>query len=462
MNKPNILFIMLDQQRLDCIGASGVRPVKTPNIDRLAEGGVFFEKALTPIPVCAPTRQSLISGRRPESFGGIWNDGIVFPVMALSKDDYAFPRELREQGYKTAFLGKWDVNKKVPPTEYGFCDYLPDSAVTSEIAKKYPDIEYKNGFFGDPCPVPLEESHTHVMADRVCEMIDNYSKEDSPWYIQVEYTEPHLPVRPSAPYDTMYKAEEVEPWGSFGDTYENKPYIQRQQLKSWRIEDRTWEEWSRTVALYYGLISQVDDAIGKIINAVDKTGKRNNTVIILTSDHGDMCGAHRMIDKHYNMYDDICRIPLIFNYEGTVSPCRYKGYVHHTLDMVPTILEIAGVDLTKDSEKRGLHGTSLKDQLFSGNHEYRDFAVSSYNGQQFGLYCERMIRTDKYKYVWNPTDIDEVYDLENDPYELKNIIYEIDREILKNLRLKLHDELKRCGDKLVNWTTAQLIDNDKI
>ena len=462
MNKPNILFIMLDQQRLDCIGASGVRPVKTPNIDKLADGGVFFEKALTPIPVCAPTRQSLISGRRPESFGGIWNDGIVFPVMALSKDDYAFPRELREQGYKTAFLGKWDVNKKVPPTEYGFFDYVPDSAITSEIAQKYPNTEYKNGFFGDPCPVPLEDSHTHLMADRVCEMIDNYSKENSPWYIQVEYTEPHLPVRPSAPYDTMYNPEDIEPWGSFGDTYENKPYIQRQQLKSWRIENRTWEEWSRTVALYYGLISQVDDAIGKIINAVDKTEKRNETVIILTSDHGDMCGAHRMIDKHYNMYDDICRIPLIFNYEGTVAPCRYKGYVHHTLDIVPTILELAGVDLTESSEKRCLQGTSLKEQLLSGNHDYRDFAVSSYNGQQFGLYCERMIRTDKYKYVWNPTDIDEAYDLENDPYELKNIIYDIDHDILRELRLKLYNELKRCGDKLVSWTTAQLIDNDKI
>lgn len=94
---------------------------------------------------------------------------------------------------------------------------------------------------------------------------------------------------------------------------------------------------SKTVTLYYGLISQVDDAIRRIVRAVGNVGVRDNTASILTSHHGDMYGEYRMIDKHYNMYDDICRIPLIFNYVSKENSKRYKGYVHHTLDMVPTI-----------------------------------------------------------------------------------------------------------------------------
>ena len=135
MNNKNLLFIMCDQQRYDCLGFSGIRPVKTPNIDKIARNGAFFKNAYTPIPVCAPARQALIGGRRPESFGGLWNFGITHPVREISHEDYLYTRSLKEHGYSTGFCGKWNVSASLKPDKYGFDTYVSYGEINAEINK---------------------------------------------------------------------------------------------------------------------------------------------------------------------------------------------------------------------------------------------------------------------------------------------------------------------------------------
>ena len=467
MNNKNLLFIMCDQQRYDCIGFSGIRPVETPNIDKIAENGVWFKNAYTPIPVCAPARQSIISGRRPECFGGLWNFGITHPVCEIpnSAGSYLYPRHLKESGYNTAFCGKWNVSATQPPEKYGFDIYVSDSEINTGINQKYPNISYPNGFFGDPCPIELEDSHTHMLAKKTNELINSFAvsndfaKQNKPWFVNVDFSEPHLPCRPSAPFDTMYNPKDIEKWGGFDDNFDGKPYMHKQQVINWNLENRTWEEWSRTVALYYGYISQYDDAIGWILKNLENTGQLENTVIIYTCDHGDLCGSHRMIDKHYVMYEDLVHVPFIVRCDSVIKPQKFEGYVHNCLDVVPTILDLLEIEKPKNV----LHGESLAPALIDDEKCDRDFAVSSYNGQQFGLYSVRSIKVDGYKYVWNLSDIDELYDLTADPYELNNIIYDKSKsELVSQLRIKLYKELERCQDPMIGWTKDQLLKGRKI
>ncbi len=448
---PNLLYLQYDQQRYDCVSMSRRFGVKTPNLERIAGSGAFFENCYTPIPVCAPARQALFSGMRPESYGGLWNPHIVFPVCGMDKTMFSWTREIRNMGYNTAYIGCWEVDPKAAPSDYGFDRFVSRADINKYISDKYPDVKYKNGYFGEKNPVPLEDSFTHQVARHAVGYIEELSKSDEPWYIHIDSPEPHLPCRPSEPFASMYDPDDIEPWGSMGETFEGKPYIQRQQLYSWRLEYLTWDNcWKYTVALYYGIISQYDDALGRILDALEKTGQIENTIIVYATDHGDMCGAHRLIDKHYNMYDDITHIPMAIRWDGHIKPMRVKSFTQSMLDIPATLCSMLGVNVPQ-----GLfQGKDMSADLFAGvEFDGRETAVSTYNGQQFGLYCSRMICGERYKYIWNATDIDEFYDREIDPNELSNEISNPEyKDIIADYRLRLLDELTRCRDPLIGWT----------
>ncbi len=455
--KPNILFIMYDQQRYDCVGFSRGYPVRTPHIDAVAERGAWFERAYTPIPVCAPARQALFTGRRPEESGGLWNPHIVFPLHSRL-EGFRWTNAIRDAGYATSLVGLWELSG-CTPSDYGFERHISRAELAAEHEANITGVNFTNGFFGESDPAPLEYNNTHITARRAVDELRRLHDTGKPWYLHLDCPEPHLPCRPSAPFDTMYDPETVPVWAGFNENFEGKPYIRKQQLYNWGLEDRGWDEWRKTVALYYGIISQCDDAVGRVTAELDRLGERENTVIIYTSDHGDMCGSHRLIDKHYNMYDDICRVPLAIEWDGHIIPRRNSGFTHGCLDLGPTLLGLLGIDCPVDA----FHGADLSDALISGRDTGGEFAVSTYNGQQFGLFCERMITDGRLKYVWNLTDIDELYDLDRDPGELCNRINDdAYAGRVKELRVKLHDELKRCSDGIIGWTGRQLTEGRKL
>jgi arylsulfatase A-like enzyme len=382
-------------------------------------------------------------------------------------------------------VGKWHVNPVHDPRSYGFDEYLESGGYGAFRAARHPQAKVGHDWFGQEDPVPVEDSHTHWLADRAIEMIERFAapptdgagpqgtaearyaveaRHAAPWHLSLDFAEPHLPCNPCRPFSTQYDPTAIEPWGSFGDTFADKPYIQKQMLLNWGYQDYGWEQWAPMVARYYGVISQMDDAIGKVLDRLEKLGILDDTIVVYTSDHGDMCGSHRMMDKHYVMYDDIVRVPFAIRWPaGIVGGGRSDSFVYPCLDLVPTILDLAGIEAGTDT----LQGRSLRPLLEgAAPGDWRDSAVSTYHGQQFGLYVQRMLRERRWKYIWNPTDVDELYDLAGDPNELNNRVHDAGCSgLLADMRMRLLGELTAMGDGIVcrsPWMRRQLETGKKI
>ncbi len=443
--KPNVLFIVCDQLRYDCVGYSsrftGRKAPSTPNIDSLAEDGLFMKNAYTPLPVCAPSRQAMLTGVQPDSIGAIFNYNFIKTAGA----DPTVPTwvsELKNIGYRCAFVGKWDASPNGNECDFGYESIFDNAGYAEEINKKYGSINYPGSWFGCSNPIAFEDTKTY----RICSSAASYIKENngSPWHIWVDITDPHLPCRPSSPYDTMYSPEDMEMWDGFGDTFEGKPYIQKKQIENWHLEGYKWEDFAPTVARYFGMITQTDASIGLILDELKRTGQYDNTLIIFLSDHGDTCGSHGMLDKHYILYDDVVHVPMIVRYPSLPHE-DVEAFVSSSLDVAPTVEKLIGIEA--ESTRHGKSVTERDD----------DYAVFTSNGQQFGLFTQRGIRTKDYKYIWNLTDTDEFYVLSNDPGEKNNLASAPEyKETMAHLGRMLFSELKRRGDPFASsWVEHQ-------
>lgn len=417
--KPNLLLIQVDQQRYDSLGCNGHALIETPNIDRLRREGMAFTNTYTPSPLCCPARQTLLSGVMPEVHGGLWNyDSQI--ITGLTNDLLTWTEMLNHIGFKMSYYGKWHVSDKLDPTAFGFDFYIPEdvAAIDSiEMLYRMPDNPVWP-YTGFKSKLPIELAPCHKLAAQVINQIELYSKSEESWHIRLDFNEPHLPCVPSEPFASMYNPANIDPWPNFNEDFLRKPYIQSQQLHNWNIEKWAWTEWAVYLAGYFGIISQYDDAIGRVVQALENFNVLENTIIIFTTDHGDAAGSHRMIDKHYVMYEEEVHIPLIIRWPemiGKNSSC--DDFIVGALDLGPTILNLYGIDIPDSFQ-----GISFLPQLRGEkNQSTRDHVFSSYHGQQFGLYDMRMVRDNRYKYIFNPTDTDEFYDLQEDPWELQNL-----------------------------------------
>ncbi len=454
---PNILFINVDQQRYDCLGFTGGRAV-TPALDALAAAGVSFTSAFTPSPVCAPARQALLSGQLPGTAAagamGLWNYDSGIPAGSLAPEDRHWPRQLAAAGYASAWVGKWHVNPTLGPEAWGYETHVPPFKMPRESVCTLYDVADAGlaapvGCYAD---LPLEEAPTHRLAAAAVTVLERLAASGRPWQLMVDFSEPHLPCLPSEPFARLYRPADLPPWPNFSERFEGKPLIQRRQVQSWGIDRWTWREWSIYLAGYLGMVSQLDDAIGRILAGLGRAGAREDTVVVYTTDHGDAAGSHRMMDKHYVMYEEIVRVPLVVAWPGHVAGgVTCDDFVVHYLDLGPTLLELAGLDA---------QGISLAPQVEGREPAARrDCVFSTYSGQQFGLYSQRMIRDRRWKLVWNATDVDELYDLQGDPAELRNLAVEpAHTDVVRQYRRRLWETFASLGDGLVSnkWMRRQL------
>ena len=455
MARSNILLIHSDQHRFDCLGVNGYPFVQTPNLDRLAAEGINFTQAHCPIPLCVPARNSLLYGQWPVQHLCICNDRSEAP-RAASPGLPTFVEALRTVGYFLGYVGKWHVDFERGPEEYGFTKYVPEADYFEwRSAQNLLPRPSKGDWRGcvDPHVSP-NQSRLGWGADRTLEMLEHCASDGSSFFVRWDPSEPHLSNIVPEPYASMYPPGDIPPWPSFPDPLVDKPYAHAQQVRNWRVGDWTWQDWAPIVGRYLGEITLLDAQIGRVLDGLEQLGLAENTLVIYTCDHGDMCGGHGMVDKHNVMYDDVVRVPLVARWPGHVAAGRFcNAFVCNALDLASTFCEVAGVPVPD-----AFVGLSLV-PLFEGACDNgRQDILSMYHGNQFGLYSERMVRDRRWKYVWNPTALDELYDLESDPAEMTNLatVSEFAGE-LRRLRHRLIAWLDEIDDPLLNsWTRVVL------
>jgi arylsulfatase A-like enzyme len=461
MEPANILLIYPDQHRYDCTSTNGHPFVRTPNMERLASQGVNFGQAYCPIPLCVPTRNTLLHGQWPIQHQCICNEGSEAP-RPPEPDVPTFIEPLHEAGYFLGYVGKWHVNQFRGPLDYGFDEYVPESAYAAwRTGQGLPPHPFEYAWFGKRDPhIGPEQSRLAWGADQTLRLLARMAQEDRPFFIRWDPSEPHLPNVVPEPYFSMYPPETIPPWPSYPDPLVGKPYIQAQQRWSWHVEDKTWDDWAHMVSAYLGTVSLLDAQLGRVLDGLEALGLAENTLVVYTTDHGDMCGGHGMVDKHNVMYDDVVRVPMIVRWPGHTRPgSACEAFVSNSLDLAPTFCEVAGASVPET-----FTGQSLVPLLEGGQTNGREDILCTYHGNQFGLFSQRMVRDRRWKYVWNPTALDELYDIESDPGELHNLAGDPGyRDELMRLRHRLVAWMESTGDILLNrWTRVQLVEGHKI
>lgn len=455
--RPNILLIFSDQFRSDCLGVHGHPLACTPHLDALAAAGMTFRQAYTPAPVCVPARTSLLHGCWPCRHGCLMNDGLGI----THPDTHALPsysRQLASGGYWLGHIGKWQVSAGNPPAAFGFHESNPAGGYGAwRAASGLPARPHRNGWFGETdTHIQPEQSRLGWEAGQVIQMLERASRHGQPFMVRWDTSEPHLPNVLPEPYASLVNPSQVPPWPGFPDSLAGKPFIQAQQRRTWRLDGWSWQDWAPIVARYLGEVSLLDAQVGRLLEALDRLGLAENTLVVFSADHGDLCGSHGLIDKHYVMYDDVTRVPLLMRWpRGLTRPGRQNdAMVIQALDLARTFCEVAGVAVPETFQ-----GRSLLPALADQPEASRQDVFSMYHGNQFGFYTQRMVRGPRWKYVWNATAEDELYDLEADPGELQNRAAEPScREVQQALRRRLVDWMHEVGDPQLNpWIRDQLL-----
>jgi arylsulfatase A-like enzyme len=422
---------------------------------------VRFTHAFTPIPICGPARHCLLYGNWPTDHLGITNPDTETPRGA----DEGLPTwsaALRAAGYRLGYVGKWHMSAPRTPLDFGFHAYVPEGAYAAW--RKEQGISpppRTNGWFGEADPyITPEQSRLAWGANETIRLLEAEAERGEPFFVRWDPSEPHLPCVVPEPYASLYPPGDISPWPSFPDPLVGKPYIQAQMRRTWGVDGWTWADWQPVVARYLGTIALLDAQVGRVLDALDRLGLAENTLVIYTCDHGDTCGGHGMIDKHYILYDDVVQVPMLARWPGGASGVVSDAFVTHALDLAATFCDAAGAPTTE-----GFRGESLVPLLTGKTRTNgRDAAFGQYMGNQFGLYSERMVRDRRWKYVWNATAEDELYDLDTDPGEIVNRAADpaYGNELYR-LRARLVEWMEQIGDPLCNhWTRPMLLEGRTI
>lgn len=444
--RKNILYILADQQRFDTVSAYGKNDIcRTPHIDALAENGMKFTNAFTPSAICAPARASLMTGLYPHKHGVVDNytdihDGI--PLLG----DY-----MKQAGYYCGYAGKWHVSPNRTPIDCGFEDGKPFMGYGFPGSRVFPSLKFdappKNkpnyyeeylkengywpmdiseGFMGNNPALqiqemyakhdgPVESTIEYFVAQETCRLLDKAKDDDRPFFLWANFWGPHSPSIVPEPYYSMYDPKQIKEHPSYCETFKDKPYGYYLTEKMWGLGDYGWDGFAEIIARYYGHCTMIDDMVGMIVDKLKEIGEFENTIIVYTADHGDCLGAHKLIEKGAFTFDEIYRIPMIVSGAGKKDNDSFV-YLH---ELMPTALEVAGVQPTAPVDGESLLGLMNGEQETNGREEvYGEFHSHFYVCRQ------RMVRNRRYQLTFNESERGELYDFEKDPYQLHNVCYD--------------------------------------
>lgn len=439
MNKdrPNILWYCTDQQRFDTIGALGNSHVRTPVVDALVENGVAFTHAHCQSPICTPSRASFMSGMYPSRVHNTRNGNATFPESTP-----LISKLIADQGYDCGMIGKFHLQssgKRTEPRikEDGFRYWKFSHAPRDDwpegehdyadwVREKGGDL---NALRAQPERVPPEYHQTTWSTDRAIEFIDE-DRGESPWMLNINIYDPHPPFEPPKVYEDQFSPDDMP-----GPYFEESDVEQQEKLSGADFQPRGDMDAKEAQAKYYAMIAQIDDQFGRLLDHLDKTGQRDNTVIIFTSDHGETLGDHGLMFKGCRFYEGLIRVPLIFSYPAEFEKGKQSDQLVELLDLSATLLEIAGAEIPDYHQ-----GHSLVPALEGAGGEVREFvrceyfdALASHFTGGNGAFAT-MHRTADYKLsVYHSCgDVGELYDMKKDPWEHNNLWDSPEHQGIKN------------------------------
>ncbi len=444
--KPNIVVFMTDQQNAQTIKPNHV--AITPNIDKFYEKAVVFDNAFCPAPHCCPSRATFFSGLYPSQHG-VWHNVEVDNAISRSlyDDVRLFPEQLKKAGYETVFSGKWHVSAYEGPDAYGFDDVLCERTTNYgrfprerkrycndwEKLYNYPEKINLNGkkenfgqIYREGYPIyhqfgvdenPFNDKATVELA---CEDIKKRVKESNakgsdakPFFYYVGTIGPHDPYCPPQEFIDLYKDVELTLPESFDDELKDKPNLYRRTKERF---DLTKEEHIESMRRYLAFVSYEDSLFGKLIDTLEETSELENTYVIYLTDHGDYLGAHGLWAKGLPCFKEAYNICAMVGGAGINKHSTQNALVS-LADFAPTILELANAPKLENTIGQSLV-PYLKDEEPK---TWRKNIFTQTNGNEiYGM--QRAVWDNKWKYVLNLFDYDELYDLENDPSEMHNLI----------------------------------------
>lgn len=389
---PNILFLMPDQWRGMDLGSAGNRQVRTPNLDKLAADGVQFENAVANTPVCTPARSTVLTGRYPHATGTAVND-VRLPIQEVT-----LPEILRRRGYYTGFIGKWHLDGGlrmpgyVPPGDrrQGF-----DFWAANECSHAY----FKQWYFRDsPDRIDVNGYEVFEWTKLGSEFLETAKNKKQPFCLYVQYGPSHDPYLAPPGYETMYDPSRIE------------------LRKNWKEGAKRFGT-TRDIAGYYAAIACLDEQIGQLLGKLDGLGMAGNTIVFVTSDHGDMLGSHGTFLKR-KPWEESVRVPGIFRWpKGLRAGVRSKAPFSH-VDAAPTLLGLAGAESPVP-----MHGFDYSKHMRGASGATPEFAhLMIYTQTEMNENPPwRGLRSSKWKYARHEEKPWVLYDIENDPFEMNNL-----------------------------------------
>lgn len=481
--RPNILFICTDQQRGDSLNCTGASWAVTPNLDKLASEGVLFNNCYVQNPVCSPSRASLFTGKY------VANHGLHANGVPLPAHQSLFTRTLADAGYDCGMIGKqhlspcdsWQTeprlddgyrvfhwahgpNHRALENDYHawlralhpeiYADIFPEKGANESTA-------YSNkASTGTPIDHVKKEAHySHWVAECAREFITHPRAQNEPFCLVANFFDPHHSFGAPQEFRDLIDSDAIPAPYTRDDELSNKPSEQTFYSKTSYagvapgFQDYTEAQIREIRAQYWAMIALVDYEVGRILEALQKTGLAENTLVVFTSDHGEMLGNHQQLLKGPQLYNDLTHVPLIARWPSRLKPAQNIDQLVQWIDLPATFLDVAHC-----AKGKGVQGESLLPLMSGENNQWRNWALSEYRDSGFTTDPQIMTTMLRHKHwkliIWHGAPATsgqrngELYDLSVDPHELYNLFHDPNyKAVRQRLKLKLLDVMAETEDR---------------